>query len=154
MVKFTFVTSSTFSCLIADVIWVRFSAGGAAVAEVAALPVVLLSEVEGLVSAVESGAFVLLSAFISPLVLVSEAGLVSAVGVFKSFELVLESVAFVLLSAFISPVVLLSGADLVSAVGFFMSLEVVVGAVESDAVDLLSAFISPVAFESGLPCAC
>jgi hypothetical protein len=27
MVKFTFVTSSTFSCLIADVIWVRFSAG-------------------------------------------------------------------------------------------------------------------------------
>ena len=41
-----------FSCLIAEVIWVRFSAGGAAVAEVAALPVVLLSEVEGLVSAV------------------------------------------------------------------------------------------------------
>jgi hypothetical protein len=38
--------------LIAEVIWVRFSAGGAAVAEVAALPVVLLSEVEGLVSAV------------------------------------------------------------------------------------------------------
>jgi hypothetical protein len=50
--KFTFVTSSTFSCLTAEVIWVRFSAGGAAVAEVAALPVVLLSEVEGLVSAV------------------------------------------------------------------------------------------------------
>ena len=108
-------------------IWVRFSAGGAAVAEVAALPVVLLSEA-GFVSA--------------------------AVGAFKSFELVLESVAFVLLSVFISPVVLLSGADLVSAVGLLMSLEVVVGAAESDAVDLLSDFISPVAFASGLPCPC
>jgi hypothetical protein len=51
-IEVTFVTSSTFSCLIAEVMWVRFSAGGAAVAEVAALPVVLLSEVEGLVSAV------------------------------------------------------------------------------------------------------
>jgi hypothetical protein len=74
ILKFTFVTSSTFSCLIAEVIWVRFSAGGAAVAEVAALPVVLLSEA-GFVSA--------------------------AVGAFKSFELVLESVALVLLSVLI-----------------------------------------------------
>src|ERR1044071_9776177 len=40
MLKFTLVTSSTFCVLIADTIWVRFSAGGAAVAEVAALPVV------------------------------------------------------------------------------------------------------------------
>src|SRR6202011_319081 len=102
MLKFTFVTSSTFSCLIAELIWVRFSAGGAAVAAVAALPTVLLSEVEGLVS---------------------------AVGVFRSFEVVVESDAFVLPSAFISPVVVLfSEVDgLVSAVGFFMSFEVVVG---------------------------
>ena len=62
--KFTLVTSSTFSCLIAEVIWVRFSAGGAAVAVVAALPVVLLSDA---------------------------AGLLSAVGVFRSFEVVVES---------------------------------------------------------------
>src|SRR3954467_2177765 len=40
MLKFTLVTSSTFCCRIADTIWVRFSAGGAAVADVAALPVV------------------------------------------------------------------------------------------------------------------
>src|ERR1051325_369660 len=40
MLKFTLVTSSTFCVLIAETIWVRFSAGGAAVAEVAALPVV------------------------------------------------------------------------------------------------------------------
>src|ERR1700682_2178156 len=108
--------------------WVRCAAGGAAVAEVAALPVVLLSGVQGLVS---------------------------AVGVFKSFEVVVESDAFVLPSAFISPVVvLLSEVDLVSAVGFLMSFEVVVGVLESDAFDLPSAFISPVVFASGLPCAC
>src|SRR3954454_2720179 len=84
--KFTFVTSSTFSCLIAEVIWVRFSAGGAAVARVAAWPVVLLSKAEGLVS---------------------------AVGVFRSFEVVAESDGLVLPSAFISPVVVL-----LSEVGF------------------------------------
>src|ERR1700712_298348 len=49
--KFTFVVSSILSCLNADVIWVRFSAGGAAVAEVAALPVVLLSDEPDLVCA-------------------------------------------------------------------------------------------------------
>src|ERR1700738_3883978 len=103
--KFTFVTSSTFSCLIAEVIWARFSAEGAAVAEVAALSVVL-SEVEGLDS---------------------------AVGVFRSFEVVIESDAFVLPSAFVSPAVLPSEVDFVSAaVGFFMSFEVLVGAVESE----------------------
>src|SRR5215204_2922235 len=101
--KFTFVTSSTFSCLIAEVIWVRFSAGGPAVADVAALPTVLLSETEGLVS---------------------------AVGVFRSFEVV-DSDAFALLSGFISP-----EGDFVSAVGFFMSFGVVAGAVESEAFDL------------------
>jgi hypothetical protein len=125
--KFTFVTSSTFSCLIAEVIWVRFSAGGPAVAEVAALPTVLLSEVEGLVS---------------------------AVGVFRSFEVV-DSDAFALLSVFVSPaVVLLSEGDFVSAVGFFISFEVVAGVVESEALDLPSAFMSPVVFPSGLPSAC
>src|ERR1700687_4860455 len=128
MLKFTFVTSSTFSCLIAELIWVRFSAGGAAVAAVAALPTVLLSELEGLVS---------------------------AVGVFRSFEVVVESDGFALPSGFISPVVvLLSEVGFVSAVGFFMSFEVVVGGVESVAFDLPSTFISPVAFASGLPCAC
>src|ERR1700682_3283807 len=106
MLKFTFVTSSTFSCLIADEIWVRFSAGGAGVAGVGALPVVLLSEVEGLVS---------------------------AVGVFRSFEVVGESDAFALPSAFISPVVvvLLSGAGFVSAVGFFLSFRMVARGAES-----------------------
>jgi hypothetical protein len=52
MLKLTLVTSSTFSCLIAETIWVRFSAGGAAVAEVAALPVVLASLPGALLSAV------------------------------------------------------------------------------------------------------
>jgi hypothetical protein len=66
-------------------------------------------------------------------------GLVSAVGVFRSFEVVVESVAFALPSAFISPVVVFEGA---------------VGLVESDAFDLLSTFMSPVVFASGLPCAC
>jgi len=130
MLKLTFVTSSTFSCLIAETICVCFSAGGAAVAEVAAFPVVL-----------PSGA----------------GDLVSAVGFFTSFEVgveVVESDALDLLSAFISPVVLLSEVDFVSAVGFFMSFELVAGVVESDAFDLLSAFISPVVFASGLPCAC
>src|ERR1700720_2591688 len=99
--KFTFVTSSTFSCLIAEVIWVRFSAGGVAVAEVAALPVVLLSEVDGLVSAVgeavvESGAFTLASGFISLAVLPSVAGFISAVGFFMSLVVVgvVDSEAF------------------------------------------------------------
>ena len=105
----------------------RFSAGGAAVADVAALPVVLLSDVEGLVS---------------------------AVGVFKSFEVVVESTAFPLLSDFSSLAVLLSESDFDSAVGFFMSFEVVVGVADSEAFDLPSAFISPVVFASGLPCAC
>ena len=40
MLKFTLVVSWIFSDLMAETIWVRFSAGGAAVAEVAALPVV------------------------------------------------------------------------------------------------------------------
>ena len=40
MLKFTLVVSWIFSDLMAVLIWVRFSAGGAAVAEVAALPVV------------------------------------------------------------------------------------------------------------------
>ena len=105
----------------------RFSAGGADVAEVAALPVVLLSGVEGLVS---------------------------AVGDFKSFEVVVESGDFTLLSAFMSLVALLSEGDFVSAVGFFMSFEVVVGVIDSEAFDLPSAFMSPVVFASGLPCAC
>src|ERR1700736_2373686 len=51
MLKFTFVASSILSCLNAVVIWLRFSAGGAAVAEVAALPVVLLSVEPDLVCA-------------------------------------------------------------------------------------------------------
>src|SRR3954451_18840769 len=38
--KFTLVVSWIFSDLMAETIWLRFSAGGAAVAEVAALPVV------------------------------------------------------------------------------------------------------------------
>ena len=105
----------------------RFSAGGAAVAAVAALPVVLLSEVEGLVS---------------------------AVGVFKSLEVAVESGAFVLPSTFVSLVALLSEGAFVSAVGFFISFEVVVGVLESEAFDLPSAFMSPVVFASGLPCAC
>src|SRR4029450_12757782 len=128
MLKLTFVVCSTFSCLISETICVCFSAGGAAVAEVAAFPVVLLSDA---------------------------GDLVSAVGFFTSFEVgveVVESDALDLLSAFSSPVVLLSEVDLVSAVGFFMSFEVVVGVVESDAFDLLSAFIPPVGFASGLPC--
>ena len=41
MLKFTLVVSWIFSDLMAETIWVRFSAGGAAVAEVAALPVVV-----------------------------------------------------------------------------------------------------------------
>jgi hypothetical protein len=102
------------------VIWVRFSAGGAAVAEVAALPTVLLSVV---------------------------AGLLSAVGVFRSFEVVVASGAFALPSLISPVVVLLSDGDLVSAVGVFISFQVV----ESD---LLSPFISPVVLASGLPCAC
>jgi hypothetical protein len=40
MLKFTLVVSWIFSDLMAVLIWVRFSGGGAAVAEVAALPVV------------------------------------------------------------------------------------------------------------------
>src|SRR6478752_6336546 len=52
MLKLTFVVSSTFSCLIAETICVCFSAGGAAFAEVAAFPVVLLSDAGDLVSAV------------------------------------------------------------------------------------------------------
>ena len=40
MLKFTLVVSWIFSDRMAETIWVRFSAGGAAVAEVAALPVV------------------------------------------------------------------------------------------------------------------
>src|SRR4051794_31276167 len=40
MLKLTLVVSWIFSDLMADAIWVCFSAGGAAVAEVAALPVV------------------------------------------------------------------------------------------------------------------
>src|SRR5216684_2726908 len=129
MLKLTFVTSSTFSCLIAETICVCFSAGGAAVAEVAAFPVVLLSEA---------------------------GDLVSAAGFFMSFEFgaeVVESDALDLLSVFISPVVLLSAGDLVSAVGVFMSFELVVGEVESDAFALLSAFMSPVVLVSGLLCA-
>src|ERR1700682_4282692 len=43
MSKFTLLSSSILSDLIAEEIWVCFSGGGAAVAEVAALPVVLLS---------------------------------------------------------------------------------------------------------------
>jgi len=81
-------------------------------------------------------------------------GLVSAVGVFKSFEVAVESTAFALLSAFCSLAVLLSESDFDSAVGFFMSFEVVVGLVDSEAFDLPSAFMSPVVFASGLPCAC
>ena len=41
MLKLTLVVSWIFSDLMAETIWVRFSAGGAAVAEVAALPVVV-----------------------------------------------------------------------------------------------------------------
>src|SRR6202142_3809079 len=122
MLKLTLVSSSTFSCLIAETICVCFSAGGAAVAEVAAFPVVLLSD---------AGDFV------------------SAVGLFASRELgaeVVESDALDLSSVFISPVVLRSAGDLVSAVGFFISFELV----ESDSFALLSAFISPVAVASGL----
>ena len=123
-VKFTLITSSILSCLIAEVIWARFSVGGGAGAEVAALPVVLLSGAEGLIS---------------------------AVGVFKSFEVVPESSAFALLSAFVSPA-LLSGGDFVSAVGFVLSFEVAAGAVESEAFDLPSGFMSAVVRASGLPC--
>src|SRR6478736_5373256 len=100
MLKLTFVVSSTFSCLIAETICVCFSAGGAAFAEVAAFPVVLLSDA---------------------------GDLVSAVGFFTSFEVggeVVESDALDLLSAFISPIVVLSEVDLVSAVGFFRYFEV------------------------------
>src|SRR3954451_3329064 len=116
------VTSSTFSCLIAELIWVRFSAGGAAVAEVAALPVVLLS-----------------------------AGLVSALGVFMSFEIVVVSDAFALVSVFSS---FSAAGILVSALGLFMSFEAVPDAFESDALDLPSTLISPVVFASGLLCTC
>ena len=106
----------------------RFSAGGPAVAEVAALPTVLLSEVEGLVS---------------------------AVGVFRSFEVVVDSGRFRFAVGFhLAGVVLLSEGDFVSAVGFFISFEVVAGVAESEAFDLPSAFMSPVVFASGLPCAC
>lgn len=97
----------------------RFSAGGAAVAEVAAFPVVLLSGADGLVS---------------------------AVGVFKSFEVVVESTAFALLSAFSSLADLLSESDFDSAVGFFISFVAAVGAVEAEAFDWPSAFMSPVVF--------
>src|ERR1700682_2612534 len=140
MLKLSFVTSSTFSCLIAETICVCFSAGGAAVAEVAAFPVVLPSAVGDLVSAVGD--------------LVSAVGdFVSAVGFFMSLEWVVESDAFDLLSVLVSAAVLPSAGDFVSAVGFFMSFEWVAGAVESDAFVLLSGFISPVVFASGLPCA-
>jgi hypothetical protein len=73
-------------------------------------------------------------------------GLVSAVGVFKSIEVAAESDDFVLLSAFISLAALPSEGEFVSAVGFFMSFEVVVGVVDSEAFDLPSAFMSPVFF--------
>ncbi|MGY3359251.1 hypothetical protein ACVWZK_005914 [Bradyrhizobium sp. GM0.4] len=101
----------------AEVIWVRFSAGGAATAVVAALPVVLPSGAEGLLS---------------------------AVGVFTSFDVVAESGALVIPFAFISPGVLLS------AVGF----EVVAGAIVSVVFALPSALTSPECFASGAPCAC
>src|SRR5258707_11806012 len=105
MLKLTFVVFSTFSCLIAETICVCFSAGGAALAEVAAFPVVLLSDA---------------------------GDLISAVGFFTSFEVggeVVESEALDLLSAFISPVVLLSEVDLVSAVEVFLSFLAVGGEV-------------------------
>src|SRR5947199_6492658 len=50
--KFTLVVSSILSDLMAETIWVRFSGGGAAVAEVAALPVVWLPVEPDLLSAV------------------------------------------------------------------------------------------------------
>src|SRR6266567_9380628 len=71
MLKLTLVVSSIFSDLIAVEIWVRFSAGGAAVAEVAALPVVvcdLLSVAAGRLSALlllEAPPALLSSAFMS-----------------------------------------------------------------------------------------
>ena len=73
ILKLTFVTASTFSCLMADTIWVRFSAGGAAAAVVdpeAPAPVV-----EDLVSA--AGALV--SVAVAPVagVLVAALGLAS-----------------------------------------------------------------------------
>src|SRR6202158_5616365 len=102
MLKLTFVTSSTFSCLIAETLCVSFSAGGAPVAEVAACPVVLPSAVGDLVSAVGD----LVSAvgdFVSAVGdFVSAVGdLVPAVGFFMSLELVVggvDSGAFHLLS--------------------------------------------------------
>src|SRR5947199_5372382 len=113
--KFTLVTSSTFTCLMAEVISVRFSAGGAAVAAAAALPVVLPSGAEGLLS---------------------------AVGVFRSFAVVLEAGAFVVSSAFIPPLVLLSAVGFVSATGVFASFEVVAGAMASEDFGLPSALAS------------
>src|ERR1700738_2934679 len=94
MLKLTLVVSSTFSCLIAETICVCFSAGGAAVAEVPAFPVVLLSEGD-LVSAggvFTSFAVVAGAADSDSFVLLSTGDFVSAVGVFTSFDVVAGAV--------------------------------------------------------------
>src|ERR1700747_3481914 len=63
MLKFALVTSVTCSDLIAVVISVRFSAGGAAVAEVAALPVVVCERLGSVVCARLGSGGVLVWAF-------------------------------------------------------------------------------------------
>src|SRR5882724_6424575 len=78
MLKLTLVVCSIFSDLMAETIWVRFSAGGAAVAVVAALPVVVLCDLVVSVAwdlVVSAG--LLVWAFMLPLLL-SVAPLVSA----------------------------------------------------------------------------
>src|SRR6266702_2205770 len=76
MLKFTLVVSWIFSVLMAETIWVCFSGGGAAAAEVAALPVVVcdLAPAAPLVSAFMLPLLSRPSAFMSlaPLVWVSE----------------------------------------------------------------------------------
>src|SRR5258708_5296882 len=120
MLKFTLVVSGTFSCLIAAEIWVCFSAGGAEVAEVAALPVVVdFASLPGLaLSAVVGELPVLLSAVAGFAAPESEAfdlsaaagvaGLLSAVVGFAVPAAVPESEAFDLLSPVIPPDVLVS----------------------------------------------
>jgi hypothetical protein len=108
MLKLTLVTSSTFSDLMADAIWLCFSAGGAAVADVAALPVVLLSvpAEPGLLSAVGFAPFAV------PAGELSEEDFAPPVEVLSMDD-------FDLLSLFISPEVWVE--DFLSAAGAVLS---------------------------------
>src|SRR4051812_13845079 len=108
--KFTLVVSWIFSDLIAEAIWPRFSAGGAAVAEVAALPVVLLSVAlePALLSAVPLLSVALEPALLSAVPLLSAAPLESA---FLAASFFMPSLDSELMPFERSPFILLSWAD-------------------------------------------